>query len=368
MTDPSREDRGGLELRLDRRRSLLTLALALLLVLGTASLIGHASDVDELLDAVRDADGRWFPLCLAGIVAAYVGYVMLYREVSAHDDGPVLPVWTATRVVALGFGATVLGSAAGSLAVDFWALRRAGESTHAAARRVLALNTLEWLMLGGGAAVAGAVALTGMIDAPVPMSLGWLVCAPVLTGIGLLAVRNRRIAPDAVETSERPEVSLREPRTWRPWVVYAARRGLGDALDGCVIVRAMAFRPKRYIRGLIGCATYWAGHFVCLGAALHAFGERPRVAAVVLAFATGYVASSLPLPAGGAGGIEAALAFSLNAVGVDLAIAVLAVLVYRGFTFWLPLAPAFVVLPRLTSVASALDAVRGRRLALRENG
>jgi uncharacterized membrane protein YbhN (UPF0104 family) len=53
----------------------------------------------------------------------------------------------------------------------------------------------------------------------------------------------------------------------------------------------------------------------------------------------------LPLPAGGSGGIETALAFSLHAVGVPLAPALLGALVYRFFLFWLPLLPALALAP-----------------------
>lgn len=38
--------------------------------------------------------------------------------------------------------------------------------------------------------------------------------------------------------------------------------------------------------------------------ALRAFGVHPNVITMVLAYATSYVISALPLPAGGAGGIE----------------------------------------------------------------
>jgi hypothetical protein len=51
---------------------------------------------------------------------------------------------------------------------------------------------------------------------------------------------------------------------------------------------------------------------------------------------SGYVATALPLPGGGSGGIEAALAFSLHAVGVPLAPALLGVLVYRFFHLLAP--------------------------------
>ena len=67
--------------------------------------------------------------------------------------------------------------------------------------------------------------------------------------------------------------------------------------------------------------------------------------------------TSLPLPAGGAGGVEAGLAYSLNAVGVPLASALLATLVYRFFTLWLPIAIAAVALTQVDDLAEELPHV-----------
>ncbi|HZT53513.1 MAG TPA: lysylphosphatidylglycerol synthase domain-containing protein, partial [Gaiellaceae bacterium] len=70
-----------------------------------------------------------------------------------------------------------------------------------------------------------------------------------------------------------------------------------------------------------------------------------------------YVVTALPLPAGGSGGVEAGLAFSLNAVGIPLAQALLATLVYRAFTLWIPIAPALALLPQVRSLDEELPRV-----------
>lgn len=95
-----------------------------------------------------------------------------------------------------------------------------------------------------------------------------------------------------------------------------------------------------------------------LYAALSAFTPEPvDPVGLVLAFATGYVASSLPLPAGGSGAFEAATTFSLHAVGVPLAPALLGVLVYRLFSFWLPTVPALVLMPTVRDLSAELRRV-----------
>lgn len=93
------------------------------------------------------------------MVGAYTGYIMAYREVAAIDGGPQLSSWTVVRIVGIGFGAFAIGSTAGGLAVDYWALHKAGSSGHHALRRVLGLNTLPWAAIGVFAVVAALFAL-----------------------------------------------------------------------------------------------------------------------------------------------------------------------------------------------------------------
>ena len=67
-----------------------------------------------------------------------------------------------------------------------------------------------------------------------------------------------------------------------------------------------------------------------------------RAAAVLVqAFFCGMLGNLLPMP-GGVGGVEGGMIASFVAFGVDGGLAVVAVLVYRAFTFWLPLIPGVI--------------------------
>ncbi len=106
-------------------------------------------------------------------------------------------------------------------------------------------------------------------------------------------------------------------------------------------------RPLAHSAALAGFPLYWAGDILTLYAALRAFAVHPHLVPLVLAYVSAFVLTALPLPAGGSGGVEAGLTFSLNAVGIPLAPALLATLVYRAFTLWLPVGPALALLPQV---------------------
>jgi uncharacterized protein (TIRG00374 family) len=101
--------------------------------------------------------------------------------------------------------------------------------------------------------------------------------------------------------------------------------------------------------------VYWVGDVACLWAALQSVGRPLPLAELVLAYATGYAATILPLPFGGVGGVEAAMTYALTAVGVPLAPALVAVAVYRLFGFWVPTVPALAALALLPRAGRALE-------------
>ena len=66
--------------------------------------------------------------------------------------------------------------------------------------------------------------------------------------------------------------------------------------------------------------------------------RRPPLGVLVQAFFVGMLGNLLPMP-GGVGGVEGGMIATLVAFDVNGGLAVVAVLVYRAFTFWLPLVP-----------------------------
>jgi uncharacterized membrane protein YbhN (UPF0104 family) len=97
---------------------------------------------------------------------------------------------------------------------------------------------------------------------------------------------------------------------------------------------------------LLGAILYWAFQIAVLWAAFHAFGDSPPLAVLVQGFFVGMLGNLLPMP-GGVGGVEGGMIGTYVAFGVDGNLAVVAVLVYRAFTFWLPLVPGVIAYFRL---------------------
>jgi uncharacterized membrane protein YbhN (UPF0104 family) len=316
------------------RRVLLALA-GVALSTAAVLLIGRVASHAELLGSLRAADARWLPLVAAGELLAFLGYVLAYREIARVDGGPRLPVRLAAGVVLSSLGAFA-AAPAGGLAVQYWALSRAGSGRREAVARVIALNLLLWVVLGGAAWLA-ALALLLAGTAPVALTLPWLAIVPLFAVAGAWVSRGRR--------GER----LSRPAGGRLHALSAA------AVLALRYVRGLGSGPRRRA-GLATApaALYWGGHLLALWAALGAFGISLPVHALVAGYATGYLATALPLPAGGAGGVDASLTYALTLVGVPLAPALLGAVAFRVASFWLPLAAALAFLPFARRLRDAL--------------
>ena len=341
---------------IDRRKALLTGVGALVLAVAAVFGIGQVTSLHRVVHALKRADQAWFPVCLGGELLAYVGYIGAYRDVARVDGGPCLGIWTALRIVVIGFGAALVGSSAGTLGIDYWALHRTGERRHLALRRVLAVNTLQWFVLAIFAFIAAAVCAAARLHAPAAMEIAWLVIVPVCVAAAVWVSSPRR--SERLTSLPCDEVRLRwAPRTWPHSLWHAGRAAFSDAVGGVVIVRDLLHRPLAHAAALGGFPLYWAGDVLTLYAALRAFDVHPHLVPLVLAYVTAFVLTALPLPAGGSGGVEAGLTFSLNAVGIPLAPALLATLVYRAFTLWLPVGPALALLPQVRALDRELPRV-----------
>jgi uncharacterized protein (TIRG00374 family) len=97
---------------------------------------------------------------------------------------------------------------------------------------------------------------------------------------------------------------------------------------------------------LLGAVMFWAFQIAVLWAAFRAFGNAPPLAVLIQAFFVGMLGNLLPIP-GGVGGVEGGMIGAFAAFGVDAGLAVVAVLVFRAFTFWLPLLPGVIAFFRL---------------------
>ncbi len=347
MTDSELETEAGSEAepRPEWRRIALGGVLALLVGAGVVLLIGRAAGFSKLSSTLRGADPEWLAVCAAGQVVVFAGYTGVYRAAVRFEGGPEIDYRLSLRVVLASFGLTQLVAAGGAaaLAITYWALRRVGNARRDALVRLIGLNTFVYFvfaLIGLGAAVAALVLDT----APLAMTLPWIVIIPTL----LLAARwftaPARVAGWAQDRGG--------------WL----RRALGVGVAAAWWVRRAVSTPDG--RTLAPWAVaYWGGAIASVWAGLHAFGADVSVTALVLAFTTGYAAQAIPLPFVATGGVDAAMTFALTAIGVPLEQALLGVVAYRVFAFWLPLVPALVLAAMLPATGHRLEAA-GRAASL----
>ena len=121
---------------------------------------------------------------------------------------------------------------------------------------------------------------------------------------------------------------------WR-WALGAGPRLLGEGL------RHTSALARRRRLGLAGGLAWWVGDALALWCAYQAFGTVPAGGVLVLAYLLGQLGNLLPLP-GGVGGIDGAMIAALIALGAPAGDAALAVLTYRGMSFWLPTIPGVI--------------------------
>jgi uncharacterized membrane protein YbhN (UPF0104 family) len=295
---------------------------AVILSLGAVAGIGWTAGPHAVAHRLIHVQWEWIPVLVGCEAAAYLGYLVAYRAVVRAENGAELRLPEAAALVATGFGVFVL---AGGFVLDREGLTRAGLTAKEARERVLGLGALEYVVLAPAAAIAAGFAL--LEDGVSPgLTLPWLIGVPVGTVLAACAVaRHAQIAGQG-----------------------AIRRRLDHAVSALLLIVRMARRPRMHWAAFAGMTLYWLADIACLWAALHVFSAgSPPVAQLLLGYATGYALTRRTLPLGGAGVVEALLPLSLAWVGLALAPALLAVVLYRIANLWLPVIPALAGIPHL---------------------
>ncbi len=309
-------------------RPLVVVTGAAVLTLGSATVLASQAGWTRITQVVFARHSwAWLAICLVAELAAYGGYMLTVRDMARVDDGAELDLETSAKAVVAGFGVFAATRSSGGFAVDYWAFREAGVGKRDAVRRVLGLGFLEYVVLSLSALAASALLFFHLDGYERPgITLPALLVVPVLAVAFWL-------------TSPKRARRLARPRRGRIQRLFA------DSVAGASTVRELLRRPRKHSLGVLGTVVYYAGDILCLWAALRLMDTGLPIAALVLAYTGGYLLTRRALPAGGAGFVEVALTFALVGMGVGLAHALLGVVVYRVFNFWLPIIPALALMP-----------------------
>jgi uncharacterized protein (TIRG00374 family) len=297
------------------------------LYFGLPKLVGFGASFKRL----EHGDARW--LIAAAILEAlsFCSDMALFRAVCV-EKAPRITFGVSYQITMAGLIATRVLSAggAGGVAITAWAMRRAGMPARLVATRLVAYMALLYGVYMLALLVDGVGLYLHIFPGEAPFAL---TIIPAIIGataitlfllISLLPKDFSRIVQKRAQGHGLQGKLSRRIAT----VPESAASGIRTAI--------MLVRQRKI--GLLGAITYWGFDIATLWACFHAFGYAPQPAVIVMAYFVGWLANLLPIP-GGLGGVEGGLIGSFTAFGVNVQAAVVAVLAYRAFSFWLPMIP-----------------------------
>jgi uncharacterized protein (TIRG00374 family) len=332
-------------------RTVLTLAGFLAAaILALYLLLPQLAGLEDTWERIEDGSPAWIAFALLLTVGMFAGYVTMFLGVfgAGHRIS-----WRESYLITMaGLAASRLFAAggAGGLVLQAWALRQAGMEPRRVADKTISFLVLTYMPYAAAVVLCGVGLRIGLLpgEAPFTMTVIPAIIAFILmllTSLILLVPTDlqRRLTGFAERAGRLGRVAQR-----LALLPATTSAGLHDALE----------RLRRRDPGLIGAVLYWAFQIAVLWAAFHAFGDPPPTAVLIQAFFVGMLGNLLPIP-GGVGGVEGGMIGSFAAFGTDAGLAVVAVLVYRAFTFWLPLVPGVIAFFRLRTTVDRWRRERG---------
>jgi uncharacterized protein (TIRG00374 family) len=331
-------------LRLTRGRLLLSSALIAVVVIGLYFLIPKLAGLEQTWGQLRRGDPLWLAAGAALELLSIGGYAVLFRTVFGRGV-PRIDWRVSLEIPLAGIAAIRLVAAAGAggVAVTAWALGRAGMSAPVIACRIVASLVVQYSVYLGALIVCGLGLWTGVFAGGGSFALTVVPAAIAAVLIG--AILSLALMPRDVE--QRLERVANRPGRLGPLASWLAKAP--DTLGSGVRTAIDLARQRRV--GLLGAAAYWGFDIAVLGVCFHAFGTVVPPAVLVVCYFLGTLGSLLPLP-GGIGGVEGGMIAAFVAFGVPAGTAVIAVLAYRGISFWLPTLPGIVGYLALRSTVS----------------
>lgn len=298
--DPGRQLRHGIA----GLAILVVLVVALVLAVPGFKGVGHA---------LRHANLTWIWVAVAFEVLSNVGYALVVMLVF-----PEAPRLFAGRLAwaESAFGAAVSIGGAGSVGLGAWVLHTLGIPNRTIADRsaglFLATSAVNVIVL----AVTGLAVALGLLSGPSDLML------TVVPGVVAVAV--------LVFFAMLPRLAARN------------EAGLSSHRRMAIAVRTTAEGVRGAERVLlarewltVGAWAYLLCDIAVLWLCLHAVGQSPPFAAVILAYQIGYIANAIPIP-GGIGVLDAGLVGMLVLYGVPSTSATAAELVYHAIALWVP--------------------------------
>ncbi len=284
-------------------RTLLTLLAGAVSV----ALLLYVAPLPEVWRQISRMRPGWVVAAVGLELVSCLSYVILFTRVFPE---PPAPVRRQVAWMAMGAGAVLPGGNISSAAATGFLLRRHGIGLRPLVTRCAALLCLLTAFGFAVNGTAGVLLLVGVPGGPHDIShagVPILVSIAFLGGAALAVLGARRLGPGA------------------PGALKAVATGFEEAWSA---VRTPHWR-------LLGGAGFLLLDMAALYAACAATGHRLGVLALIIAYCIGYLATTIPIPAG-LGVLDSGLAAALVLYGMAPAGSVGAVLVYHAISIWVP--------------------------------
>jgi len=314
-----------------RRRALLFAAFVLAALAFLYVVLPQLGGVRHTWDRLNNGDAWWIAVAVVMQALSMASYIAIFQGVAVPPGSPI--TWRESYEITMaGLAATRLCAAggAGGVAVTAWALRRSGMERREVAERMIAFLVLLYGVYMSAMIVCGVGLYTGLFPGAHPFAI--TIGPAILGAVVMLVFLAIAFVPEDLE-SRLGGLSRRNDRV-AGWI---RRLATGPALLSGGIHFAWQ-KLRRPDWAMIGTVSWWGFNIAVLYAAFRAFGKAPPVAVLIQAYFVGMLANLLPLP-GGIGGVDGGMIGALVAFHVSASLALIAVLVYRLFAFWLPTIP-----------------------------
>jgi uncharacterized protein (TIRG00374 family) len=289
------------------------------------------SGVKNTWDRLGHGDPWWIGAALVFQVLAMASYVLIFQGVHVPPGSPI--TYRESYLITMaGLAATRLFAAggAGGVALTAWALRRSGMPRREVAERMIAFLVLLYGVYMLAMVVCGFGLYFGIFPGPAPFAL--TIVPAIFACVVIVVILAIGLVPEDLE---------RRAKKWNPrnerLARIAQRLATGPASMSGGVRFALA-KLRHPDAAMIGTVAWWAFNIAVLYAAFRAFGKSPPVAVLIMGYFVGLLGNLLPLP-GGIGGVDGGMIGAFVGFDVDPGLALVAVLVYRLFAFWLPSIP-----------------------------
>lgn len=337
--------------RMTRRNLALGVLFVASIVAFLYFVLPEIAGLNDTWQRIEHGSPWWLGVAAVLTVLSFGGYVMLFHGIFAPDAPRQLSPSEAYQVTMAGLAATRLLAAAGAggLALQAWAMRRSGMPRRMVADRTVTFLVLQYAVYMAAMVVFGVGLYLGAFpgSAPFAMTIVPALFAALAISIALLSTLTPTDLQRRLEGFARRNGKLARLAQRLATVPATVSAGVRDAI--------------RHVRGrdpsVAGALAYWGFNIAVLWASFRAFGSSPAVAVLVMAYFVGMLGNLLPLP-GGVGGVDGGMIGACIAFDVPSSLAVVSVLTYRAFAFWLPTLPGIVAYFQLRRTVARWRAAR----------